>query len=122
MDFHWAILGSMLVIVGYQIALVNLFAKVYAVTHGMRKRDPTLERAFRVLTMERVLVVASLVVVVGLGMLGWVVLGWLRTDLGPLVSGPTRVFILGSTLVALGAETFFSAFFFSILGDEYRRP
>jgi hypothetical protein len=123
MDFHWAILGSLLALVGYQIVLVNFFAKVYAITQGTLKEDPILRRALAVLTLERVLLVALLVTIVGLGLDGIVAWRWLRTDLGPLVSGYTRLFVFGSTLVALGMQTIFSAFFFSILRDDYgRRP
>ena len=123
MDFHWAILGSLLALVGYQIVLVNFFAKVYAITQGTLREDPILHRALAVLTLERVLLVALLVTIVGLGLDGLVAWRWLRTDLGPLVSGYTRLFVFGSTLVALGMQTIFSAFFFSILRDDYgRRP
>ena len=72
------------------------------------------------LTLERVLVIAALVMLGGLVLDGIVVIRWLRTDFGPLVSGYTRLFILGSTLLALGIQTFFHAFFFSILGDAYK--
>ena len=123
MDFHWAILGSLLALVGYQIVLVNFFAKVYAITQGTLREDPILHRALAVLTLERVLLVALLVTIVGLGLDGFVAWRWLRTDLGPWVSGYTRLFVFGSTLVALGMQTIFSAFFFSILRDDYgRRP
>jgi glycosyl transferase family 2 len=123
MDFHWAILGSLLALVGYQIVLVNFFAKVYAITQGTLREDPILHRALALLTLERVLLVALLVTIVGLGLDGFVAWRWLRTDLGPLVSGYTRLFVFGSTLVALGMQTIFSAFFFSILRDDYgRRP
>ena len=121
MDFHWAILGSLLALVGYQIVLVNFFAKVYAITQGTLKEDPLLQRALAVLTLERVLLVAFLVTLIGLALDGLVAWRWLRTDLGPLVTGYTRLFIFGSTLVALGMQTIFSAFFFSILRDDYDR-
>jgi Glycosyl transferase family 2 len=121
MDFHWAILGSVMALVGYQLVLVNFFAKVYAVGQGRRGEDPVLRLAFRTLTLERVLVLGFLAVVLGVAMDGFVALKWLRTDLGPLVSGYTRLFLFGSTLVALGAQTIFSAFFFSILRDDYAR-
>jgi glycosyltransferase involved in cell wall biosynthesis len=119
MDFHWAILGSLLALVGYQIVLVNFFAKIYAVGQGTREEDQVLKLAFRYLTLERVLLVGFVVAIVGAGLDGFVALRWLRTDLGPLVSGYTRLFVLGSTLIALGAQTIFSAFFFSILRDDY---
>jgi hypothetical protein len=51
-----------------------------------------------------------------------VVLQWLRSDFGELVPGQTRFFIFGSTLLALGIQTLFNAFFFSILGDAYKYP
>jgi glycosyltransferase involved in cell wall biosynthesis len=119
MDFHWAILGSLLALVGYQVVLVDLFAKLYAMARGLREEDRYFQRAFRWFTLERVLAVGALVVLLGLAMDGFVAIRWLRTDLGPLVSGYTRLFILGSTLVALGVQTMFSAFFLSILRDDY---
>jgi hypothetical protein len=120
MDFHWAILGSLLLLVGFQVVLVHLFARVYAITHGRRRSDPALERAFTVVTLERVIVVSLLAIVAGLAMDARVFATWLHEDLGRLVSGETRLFIAGSTLIALGVQMFFSAFFFSILGDDYR--
>jgi hypothetical protein len=119
-DIHWAILGSVLAIVGYQVITVHFFAKVYSVTHRLRETDRLLARAFRLLTLERVLTLSAIVIVVGLVIDGIVLVRWLRTDFGPLVAGSTRQFIFGSTLFALGVQTFFNAFFFSILGDAYR--
>ena len=121
MDFHWAVLGMLMVLVGYQVIVVNYFAKVYAVTHGMRRADPRLERAFGVLTLERVLVLAVICVAVGLVVIGVVVDAWVSNDLGRLTAASTRQFIFGAMLVAVGTQTFFNAFFFSILGDGYER-
>jgi hypothetical protein len=119
MDFHWAILGSMLALVGYQVILVDTFAKMYAMTRGIREEDPFFRRAVRALTLERVLVIGFVTVALGCALDGIVAWRWLRTDLGALVSGYTRVFIFGSTLVALGVQTIFSAFFLSILRDDW---
>jgi uncharacterized membrane protein len=119
MDFHWAMLGSLLAIVGYQIVLVNFFAKLYAMARGIREEDRFFQRAFRLLTLERVLLLGAVAIALGMALDGFVAFRWLRTDLGPLVSGYTRVFIFGSTLIALGVQTIFSAFFLSILRDDY---
>ena len=120
LDFHWALLGSVLALVGYQIVTVHFFVRVYSVTHRLREEDRLLERGFRVLTLPRVLALATVVILAGVLLDGIVVVRWLRTDFGPLESGSTRLFILGSTLMALGVQTFFNAFFFSILGDAYK--
>jgi hypothetical protein len=115
MDFHWAILGSLLVLVGYQVITAHFIARIYSVTHRFQEQDRWLEIGFRYLNAERVLVISLLIIVIGLGMNGWVLWDWLRRGYGELVSGHTRLVILGSTLIALGIQTFFSAFIFSIL-------
>jgi hypothetical protein len=120
LDFHWAILGGVLAIVGYQIVTVSFFARVYSVTHRLREDDRLLERGFRLLTLGRVLAIATFVIAAGLALDVIVAFRWLRSDFGTLLSGYTRLFIFGSTLLALGLQTFFNAFFFSILGDAYK--
>lgn len=119
LDFHWAILGSALALVGYQLVLVHFFARIYSVTHRIRESDRLLERGFRVLSLGRVLVVSAVVILLGGVLAGIVAVRWLGSG-GPLLSGHTRLFILGSTLLALGLQTLFNAFFFSILGDAYK--
>ncbi|MFO3796995.1 MAG: hypothetical protein ACK8QZ_06875, partial [Anaerolineales bacterium] len=61
------------------------------------------------------------VILVGLGMDGWVLYDWIAEGYGALVSGHTRLVIFGSTLIALGLQAFFHAFLFSILGGAYKR-
>jgi glycosyltransferase involved in cell wall biosynthesis len=121
MDFHWAILGSLLALVGYQIVLVNFMAKVYAVNQRRGHEDKLLQRALQILTLERALLAGFVLTAVGVVVDGMVAWRWLRTDFGPLVTGYTRLFIFGSTLIALGVQTMFNAFFFSILRDDYGR-
>jgi glycosyl transferase family 2 len=119
MDFHWAILGSLLASVGYQVVLIALFARLYAMTTGLSSETAGMAFAFRHLTLERVVGLGLLSAFVGAAMVFAVAATWLRSDLGPLVSGATREFVLGSTLIALGMQTVFAAFFFSILRDDY---
>jgi glycosyltransferase involved in cell wall biosynthesis len=120
-DFHWAIVGSTLSIVGYQILTVYFFARIYSVTHRLQEEDSILRRGFRLLSLERVLVLAAIVTIAGLVLDAIVATAWLRSGFGPLLPGHTRMFVFGSTLIALGVQTFFNAFFFSILGDRYQR-
>lgn len=118
-DIHWAILGSVLALVGYQIITVHFFARVYSVTHRLREDDRLLDHGFRLLSLDRVLLLASLAILAGLILDVIVAVRWLRPEVG-LQAVHTRLFILGSTLLALGVQTFFNAFFFSILGDAYK--
>jgi len=118
MDFHWAILGSLLTLTGYQVITAHFMAKIYSVTHRFQEQDRWLEIGFRYLNAERVLALSLLAITVGLGMDGWVLWDWLKRGYGELVSGHTRLVIFGSTLIALGIQTFFNAFIFSILCES----
>ncbi len=121
MDFHWAILGSLLTLTGYQVITAHFMAKIYSVTHRFQEQDRWLEIGFRYLNAERVLTLSLLAIAIGLWMDGWVLWDWLKRGYGELVSGHTRLVIFGSTLIALGIQTFFNAFVFSILCESFRR-
>jgi len=118
MDFHWAILGSLLTLTGYQVITAHFMAKIYSVTHRFQEQDRWLEIGFRYLNAERVLALSLLAIAIGLWMDGWVLWDWLKRGYGELVSGHTRLVIFGSTLIALGIQTFFNAFVFSILCES----
>jgi len=120
MDFHWSILGSLLTLLGYQVVNTHFQVRIYSVTHRFQEEDAFLSLALRVLTLERVLAIGILTVLVGLGLDAYVLQDWLRTSLGPLVSGYTRLAVLGSTLMAVGVQTTLNSFFFSILGDAHK--
>ncbi|MFA0761055.1 MAG: hypothetical protein HZLCBSQH_001159 [Candidatus Fervidibacterota bacterium] len=121
MDFHWAMLGSLLTLAGYQVINAHFMAKIYSVTHRFQEEDKVLKAAFRYLNAERVLLLSLIVIAIGLAMDGWVLWDWLKRGYGELVSGHTRLVIFGSTLIALGIQTFFNAFVFSILCEGYYR-
>jgi len=121
MDFHWAILGSVLVLSGYQVIQAHFMARIYSVTHRFQEPDRLLEVGFRLLNAERALLLSLIAILIGLGMNAGVLWRWLREGYGPLVSGHTRQVIFGATLIALGIESFFSAFLFGLLGDAYKR-
>lgn len=121
MDFHWAILGSLMVLSGYTLIQAHFLAKIYSVTHRFQEQDRILEWGFRILNAERVLLISSLTILIGLALDAWVFYDWIANGYGALVSGHTRLVIFGSTLAALGIQVFFHAFLFSILGDAYKR-
>ncbi|MCS7283198.1 MAG: glycosyltransferase family 2 protein [Anaerolineae bacterium] len=121
LDFHWAILGSLLTLSGYTLIQAHFLAKIYSVTHRFQEQDRILEVGFRFLTAERVLLLSLMVILIGLGMDGWVLYDWITRGYGALVSGHTRLVIFGSTLAALGVQAFFHTFLFSMLGDAYKR-
>ena len=118
-DTHWAVFGSLLAILGYQVINIGVFARIYSVTHRFLEMDRVLDTALQFIRLETGLVVGAVLTALGFGIDLYVLLKWLQSNLGPL--DELRTSLLGSTLMVIGIQTIFSSFFLSILGDEYER-
>jgi glycosyltransferase involved in cell wall biosynthesis len=116
-DAHTLLFASLAILCGYQLILFAIFAKTFAITEGLLPPDRHLERFFKVVNLERGLVVAALAILVGSGLLLAAIWEWWLTDFGHLDYAYTMRFVVpGATLIALGFQTAFSSFFVSILG------
>jgi glycosyltransferase involved in cell wall biosynthesis len=116
-DVHTLLFASLAIICGVQSVLFAVFAKVFAISEGLLPEDPRLSRVYRVVTLEKGLLLGVTAMVVGLVCLVAVVIYWGATDFGPLHLQTTlRWVIPGVTLTALGFQAILSSFFMSILG------
>jgi len=120
-DYHFMILGSLMAVLGFNVATIGLFARIYALVEGLEEKDPLLERLFRLVNLERGLLAGATLFLSGLAVNAAILVEWLLE--GFSFGGEIRVrpAILGLTLMVIGAQAFFSSFFFSILGTERRR-
>ncbi len=120
-DYHFMILGSLVAVLGFNVATIGLFARTYALVEGLEERDPLLERLFRVVRLEMGLLAGAALFLAGFAIDAAILVEWLREDFS--FGGEVRVrpAILGLTLMMIGAQAFFSSFFFSILGTDRRR-
>lgn len=110
---HTLIFGSMTSIIGAQVIQLGLFARAYAVYH-LGERDPVFDRVRERLRLEHGLVVGGALFGVGFALEALVLGIWIDGDFGELSEG--KLAIAGLTLVLLGIQTIFGAFFLSILG------
>jgi glycosyltransferase involved in cell wall biosynthesis len=117
---HFALLGSALAILGLQITLLGMFAKAVFVLDGIG-RSPGVERLLDGYRLELALLAGAAVVCMGLGIDGRILWLWVRTHGGQLDEAVTNLAIMGGTLLALGVEVIFSAFFLSILKASRQR-
>jgi hypothetical protein len=114
---HTLIGGSLLLVVGTQLAAFGLCGRAFAVYH-LGDRDPWFERNGGRFHMEHGLLVGLAFMVAG-GALGVVVVSdWIANGLGSLAQ--ERVTILAATLLIVGIQIFFTSFLLSIIG--LRRP
>ncbi len=111
-----ALIGSLAVICGYQALVFSMFTKTLAVASGWLPEDELYKRLYRLLTLERGLLLALAGLVSGLALIALVLYQWWRVDFGPLNYVQTmRYLIPASTLIALSVQTIFSSFFVSVL-------
>ena len=116
LDIHSLLYGAVLVIVGYQSMLFWVFCKTLNMTHGMLAPDPGFVRLHDALTLERSLLCALALLVVGLGLGLAATLDWGRVGFGALSPERTmRLAIPSATLILLAVSTASMAFFLSFL-------
>ncbi|MBN1542977.1 glycosyltransferase family 2 protein [candidate division KSB1 bacterium] len=114
------VFGSLSTLLGYQVIVLGIFARIYAVTHEYRPLTGGLQRAFKLFNLERGLLVGALFFIAGFFISLIFFPRWNSTDLG--LSNDIRPALFAATLILIGAQTIFSSFFLSILGIERRPP
>jgi hypothetical protein len=83
--------------------------------------DPRLTRFFKIMYLERGLLLSGMGLLLGLGLLVAAIHQWKQTGFGQLDYAKTmRLVVPGSTLTALSFQTILSSFFVSILGMRRR--
>lgn len=116
-DAHTLLFASLAIMMGYQSVLFGLFAKTFAINERLLPADPQLEAFFKVMCLERGLILGVVTFLAGVGLLGEAVWQWWCAKFGALDYAHTMRWVIpGVTLTALGFQTILSSFFVSILG------
>ncbi|MHB1699693.1 MAG: glycosyltransferase family 2 protein [Acidobacteriaceae bacterium] len=106
-----------LMLIGVQICVFAISAKVFGTTEGFLPPNPHLEKVFEYVTLETGLAVAILLLLIGFGAAGYSIMMW--RDAGYGVLSPThmlRITLPAATAIMLGVEVVFASFFLSLLG------
>lgn len=120
-DVHTLLFASLAILCGYQSIVFGIFTKAFAMRDGFIPKDGRLARALELVNLERGLITASIVLLIGVGLLLAAANQWRLTGFGDLDYTRTmRLVIPGTTLTALGFQTILSSFFLSILGLRRR--
>ena len=120
-DAHTLLFASVAILCGYQSIVFAVFTKTFAISEGLLPEDPRMIRFFRIMNLERGLVIALIALVSGVALLLAAINQWRLSDFGHLDYAKTmRLVVPGATLTALGFQTVLSSFFVSILGMRRR--
>ena len=115
---HSLIIGSLLVLLGVQAIGLGLSARAFGV-YFISEQDDLFRKLRERLRLEHGLALALLVTAAGLALLGLLVERWVAHGFGRLRE--ERLAILAATVIAVGAQIFFTSFLLSILGLRRRR-
>ncbi len=113
-------LGGMFV-VGFQIILFSLFAKVYAMNSGMHPREDKFTNFLSKITLEKGLIVGVILSIIGFGLTIYSIILWKNREFGAL--DPVDVMpitIPAIYLIIVGVQLIFASFFLGILNIDYK--
>ncbi len=115
MDYHFLFPSALSVILGTQAILFALLARTYT---GLSKYQLRLNRLRLQMSVEAALLLGALIFLLGLGLNLAIVASWLNSpDKGLFAVRPA---IVALTLMAVGAQIFFTSFFIGVLKIPHR--
>jgi hypothetical protein len=116
LDAHTLLFGTLAMLMGYQLVQFAVFSKTFAIEQGLMPVEKELTRHSKFFTLERGLILGSVMFVGGFALLGLALNQWRLANFGPLNYAHTlRVVIPGMTLAAIGFQTIASSFFLGVL-------
>ncbi len=116
LDLHTFLVGAMCILLGLQAVSFAVIGRRFATRYGFIPQSRTFGGALEALTLERVLIFAAVLIVIGLAALGWGFTQWAERDFGPLpLSSTMRAMILAMTTLVAGLQLVMSAFMASMI-------
>jgi hypothetical protein len=117
-DVHLAAVASLLTVLASQLAWLGISARTLAVVHGFDPPDPFVTHFYRRFSLEYGLAFATALCLVG-GLIGGLII-WRWTSQGFPPLDAIRPLLLAVTLIIVGVQSGFNAFFLSLLGIQVR--
>jgi glycosyltransferase involved in cell wall biosynthesis len=116
LDLNTFLLAAMCIIVGMQAVSFALIGRRFASRYGFIPKSETFDKILEAMTLERMLTAAVVLVVIGLGAIGWAAFTWATTGFGPLnTSSVPRFMIVAMTTLVAGIQLAMSAFMSSMI-------
>ena len=117
LDVHSLLYSMAAIFLGYQAALFRVFTKTFAITEGLLPNNPSIDRWYRIVMLEKGLLFGAGFMLVGIVGSVSAFSDWWGRFFGPLDPSQTMRTVIPSVLfLVLGFETIFSSFFLIVLG------
>jgi len=116
LDVHTMLVMSFLSVVGAQVVFTGTFVRLYSSLHGILPYDQKFEKSIKRFTLEKLLIAALVLGLLGLGGFLYTLWGWYQLGFSELNYEVTmRRLIPSLTLMALAIQGIFNGFMLSIL-------
>ena len=114
-------LGAMIVI-GLQMIIFAMFAKLYAINSGMNPRNDKFAKFVEKLSLEKILLLGVILTIIGIALTIYVIIIWKIKGFGRLnPDGIMPITIPAVYLIIIGVQMAFASFILGILNIEYKR-
>jgi hypothetical protein len=121
LDVHTLLVGAMSFLVGVQSITFCFMARSYAMRNGIIPQSSRYEKLLGGLTLERLLVLALVLILLGLSAVGWLTNLWTARNFGALdYRNAMRVLIVAVTCIVAGLQLGFAAFFLGVLQIRHK--
>jgi hypothetical protein len=117
LDVHTLLVASIAILVGTQSITFSMLARRYAASRGfLPPASPHAGAILSALTLERMLQLAALLVLLGVGAVIWAIMIWHSVDFGALhYPYVMRIMIAAATLIASGVQVGLAGFLAGIM-------
>jgi hypothetical protein len=114
LDTRAQLFGVVFAVLGFQIASVGVFARVFSYSKPFHTKARFIERTLQAVNLEQGLMVSAVLVVVGSVGILWIFITWASRGFGTLHD--PRDLIFWMLWLLLGVQISFSSFFLSMIG------
>jgi len=121
LDVHTLLVAGMAILVGVQSITFGFIARLYAIKNGILPDNHRYEKFFANVTLERMLIMAVILILVGLGGVAWAAQLWSAKNFGALdYRNMMRILIVAMTCVVAGLQLGFVAFLLGVMQIKHR--
>lgn len=110
---HSLILGSILVIIGFQTIAMGIFMKAYAVVHGLSEKEGLIKKLVDYHSLELELILGAVLLLSGLVIGLKVLYTWISVGFGSL--SKIEYAVVAMLFAAIGIQVIFTAIFLSVM-------
>lgn len=121
-NIHTLLFAVAGILIGFQTTAFAIFTKTFAVHERLIPINPTIEKIYDLMTLERGLMLGSFFIITGLGIAGYLVIFWVDTNFftDADITDTMRIAIASFTFLVLGFQIIFSFFFYNYLKMQTR--